>query len=282
MRVFALTWFPFPLVMVALTAGCSERPAAGSTLGLNQTLFAQTTPKIIDPNATSGPQGFASKYIIAIVISGLVFIALCGGCVYLAIRRCKNRAARKANMSALSFYCDTHVDPYSAGYPQPQKSPWTAEEKEFTNLSPVGSRPVSAVKELNLQTDMLPTPPQAHTSHQKNSPDDYHFVTPTSTTSARSNHPLLYSTKPYQPSDFAASPATQSISSFSPVAMAGNSPMIGSPLVNQASSDGNMWESQPLGGSGWAAKSKKGPGGVLGTPVESKSFQMVFPPPPQR
>ena len=166
-----------------------------------------------------------------------------------------------ANMSALSFYCDTGVlPPDGAFYAQdgyifdhngmvtgydekPYMDPGAALQSnpQMVYEQENGSRPGSAKDLAHIDTENVSKPMQAYTASPKYGGDEYPYQTPTSTTSYRSNNPLLSSSRPF---DGAYSPATQSISSFSPVVVHGGG-LGHSPLTNHAVPEDEQWEAPP-------------------------------------
>lgn len=220
------------------------------------------------------------------------------------IRRRQNRRARMSRSaktaSSLSFRCQTHVTPRSADFIHTGDM-LAADEKTAIYIDPaaaLSSNPVLSASaslansskygpvKLTSITTTIPVPPPAMTSPRLSSPNDY-YTTPTSTTSVRSNAPLLTAHKPYNPSEYASSPPQNSISSFSPVGVAVSSPRMGSPLSVQGRFanerlpyETNVWDERNDASrriEGW----KKGHVGS-GTPVESRTLQTSFPPPPPR
>lgn len=117
-----------PLVLVALEAGCEQHPSINHTIALNDTIFAPTTPTII--NSTTAAEDSAKSgnsmalpigAIIGIVIGAFIFIALVIGCVFLQMRKRRNRREKEEleqhiRSSALEFHCATHVNPFSPGF----------------------------------------------------------------------------------------------------------------------------------------------------------------------
>ncbi|TQV91070.1 LPXTG-domain-containing protein [Cordyceps javanica] len=119
---------------VALEAGCEQRPGPHGRVSLNDTLFANRTIGILDPNTPhagrSAHPGLSTGALIAVVVVGvLVGLALAGACVFLFLRRRRRRnlhntsaleyAARnhhKRGPSSLDFRCAAHVNPFSPGF----------------------------------------------------------------------------------------------------------------------------------------------------------------------
>lgn len=114
---------------VALEAGCEQRPTAHGHIALNDTLFANRTIGILNLNSPPKTQktGLSTGALIAIiVVSVIVGLLLIGGCVFLHIRRRRNRYNKSAleyaasrhlrGASSMDFQCATHVNPFSPGF----------------------------------------------------------------------------------------------------------------------------------------------------------------------
>lgn len=169
---------------------------------------------------------------------------------------------------------------------------------------------------LSVETSHLPSmPPKVHSPRQKQSPaDDYH-KTPTSTISARSTTPLLPSIQPYVPADYVvpnsavtpsprSSPRPRATATLSPFATPpvplhdGSWPLPGdvqdySPVVEQPK-HGRVIdvllgvEAAPVAAAAppqqrraLAALSSSPSSLKGGSPVESRTLQTSFPPPPR-
>jgi hypothetical protein len=184
---------------------------------------------------------------------------------------------------------------YQSSSPPPSRSPPLPQQQmSFKTGLTKDSLPLRSI------TTSLPMmPPHAHHSPQQTrimSPAD-DFTTPTSTTSARSNAPLL-SYKTYNPADYGmASPAIGGIpQTFSPT-QPYTSPTSGTtlspllsqgawPLANNAvSAETSVWEAQklsqiPRNESPRPTPPPKGPYNVGVARVESTRIQTSFPGPP--
>ncbi|KAJ9143726.1 LPXTG-domain-containing protein [Pleurostoma richardsiae] len=111
--------------LVALEAGCLQRPAVGSILGLNDTVFSHNIIEIVDPTAVSPSTGNSSKpHVSAAVIAGIVvgvllLIAIIAAVLYIRYRKRKNRKLRANPLwvhrpkSSLSFRCQKVLSPTS-------------------------------------------------------------------------------------------------------------------------------------------------------------------------
>ena len=112
--------------LVALEAGCLQRPAAGTIVGLNDTVFAPGIIGIVDPNTvptkeSDKPSSHISTPLIAGIIAGvLVLIAAIAAFLYVRYRKRKNqemranpRWGRHRPKSSLSFRCQKVLSPMS-------------------------------------------------------------------------------------------------------------------------------------------------------------------------
>lgn len=262
----------FSSVLTAVQAGCEQQPTGGMTVGLTDTVFTTDTITIVLPlssseDASSSSSSLSTPVIAGIAIGSVVAALLAAGCVYMQIRKRRNRAARAARRaSPLSFRCQTHLTPMTATFPDAMRAVEQQEEEEkyerrFVDpAAALASNPVSLSATgggadvaasarshagLHSITTSIPRPPArvasagatplSSVSPRIHSPDDY-FQTPTSTTS---NAPLLASFRPYVPSDYspaaAAGPSLSSPETRSTPSFPQRSPRIGgtSPRVEQ-------------------------------------------------
>src|SRR5690242_17258228 len=99
-------------VFIALSAGCDQQPAPGALLGLNETIFSQNTIEAINPNApldgSDTSPALSTTAVAGIVVGAFVVLLLAAGCIFMQIRKRKNRAKR-AHRSSLSFRCMTQL-----------------------------------------------------------------------------------------------------------------------------------------------------------------------------
>ncbi|KAF7542618.1 hypothetical protein G7Z17_g11420 [Cylindrodendrum hubeiense] len=272
--------------------------SAGSTLGLNDTVFA-TAIEMVDPSSsdTASSGQLANTTIAGIAVGAFVAILIVAGCGYMQYRKRKNRAARsrRVRASSLSFRCQTHLTPMESGFrdgPDGTDSPVPMQESHYVDpaaalsSNPVGddssSSPWDSQHGLGINrtspklsniTTTLPCPPPVHSPRQVASPDDY--TTPTSTTSTRSNMPLLHH-KPYNPADHRSPLGSPLLSPGFSVA----SPRNVSPLTQRDQNTESLWEEQRVGGSRRDLMKKASWGSVA--PVETHNIQTSFAPPPTR
>jgi hypothetical protein len=299
---------PHRLVLIALEAGCRQQPATGSIVGLNDTVFSRTAVEIVDPNYVPGVDaeagtGLPTAAIAGIVAGAVVVLAIIGGCTFMQLRKRKNRtalarAAEPPLASPMSFRCRTRVTPLDAEFPINQGHGFG--EKPYVDpAAALSSNPYAANATHSFQdkfssanlshiTTSIPRPSPSLSSPHRFSPEDY--TTPTSTTSTRSNAPLLQH-RPYVPSEYAGSPPTNSPATF-PNGRSLPSPRLDSPSNTRLGpfSASERKEASPI--SPWEPSTtvsytrpltsgRRSPRGV-GTPVETLPIQKTFPPPPKR
>ncbi|KAM0273231.1 hypothetical protein ACHAQH_008367 [Verticillium albo-atrum] len=216
-------------VLVALDAGCQQRPESGKLIGLNDTIFSATAIEVIDPSTLDSKnvdEGsvLALPAIVGIAIGGFVLLLLASGCGYMHHRKRKARregrgappkgARRHRPASSLSFRCQTHLTPKSPSFFPIQEEEMVTKEKPFADpAAALSSNPISSnMGSWNQSSSSIPhtqtwpgktqqghtkdnlslstmLPPQPNSSFYKPSPTDY--TTPTSTTSTRSTTALL-------------------------------------------------------------------------------------------
>lgn len=186
-------------VLIALEAGCKQKPPAHIPIGLNETIFTSHTIQIVEPSAQSPPSPtlvLSTPAIAGIAIGSVVFLALLSGCTYMQIRKRRNKLDRSRR--TLSFRCKTAAATsqpvYTDDYDDERFFEKAEPEVSAVSMSPVArSKPVpweAHGRQLNISTS-VPCPEAAYTSPRMGgfSPDD--FTPPTSTVSTRSSAPLL-------------------------------------------------------------------------------------------
>ncbi|OHW91731.1 hypothetical protein CSPAE12_09713 [Colletotrichum incanum] len=120
--------------LIALGAGCQQRPDPGKLVGLNDTVFTKGIITVIDPKdaAKFGKDDnpvLPTTAIVGIVIGALVAFLFVAGCTFIQCRKRKARRegrginpelARRANghrpASSLSFRCQTHLTPKTPNF----------------------------------------------------------------------------------------------------------------------------------------------------------------------
>lgn len=214
-------------------------------------------------------------------------------------RKRRNRTARQRRASPLSFRCQTHVTPRTATFPsEPEDVP----EKPYVDPSAaLRSNPVKLDTEkgkgVSVRTYVVPAPPSVHSPGRfAGSPGaltrspEMDFTTPTSTTSVRSNAPLLATSyRPYVPSEYGI--PTQNLPGLAITTSESSSPSIqqqgfsasspsafGERRQLRVETQTSLWE-RPGGQPATRDLTRKRASPV-GMPVSSMSIQMEFPPPP--
>ncbi|KAM0332956.1 hypothetical protein ACHAQA_001612 [Verticillium albo-atrum] len=146
--------------LVALDAGCQQRPAPGKLIGLNDTIFSATAIEAIDPTSlkTTDPDAkplLGLPAIVGIGIGGFVLLLLASGCGYMHFRKRKARregrsgpakgGRRHRPASSLSFRCQTHLTPKSPSFFLIQEEEIGAKEKPFADpAAALNSNPISS------------------------------------------------------------------------------------------------------------------------------------------
>ncbi len=126
-----LTAFP---ALVALEAGCTQRPAHGQFVGLNDTIFSTNIISIVNPSTVGGtPSGGGGSggggaslpitAVIGIIVAVVLLLAAMAAFLYIRYRKAKARLMRASAaappskirshrpQSSLSFRCQTHLSP---------------------------------------------------------------------------------------------------------------------------------------------------------------------------
>ncbi|CRJ83597.1 hypothetical protein BN1708_009082 [Verticillium longisporum] len=134
--------------LVALDAGCQQRPNPGTLIGLNDTIFSATAIEAVDPSTleTKKPEQasvLTLPAIVGIAVGGFVLLLLASGCGYMHHRKRKARresqnmskkgARRHRPASSLSFRCQTHLTPRSPSFFPIGKEETATREKPFVD-----------------------------------------------------------------------------------------------------------------------------------------------------
>lgn len=104
--------------LVALEAGCQQRPAPGKTIGISGSIFSPDHITILNPQSDGKDgkgSGTPTTTIVIAVISGVIGLAAVAAIVYMCIRKRRNRKERAGSgrggdhrrQSSLSFWCPT-------------------------------------------------------------------------------------------------------------------------------------------------------------------------------
>ncbi|KAK2024996.1 LPXTG-domain-containing protein [Colletotrichum zoysiae] len=120
--------------LIALGAGCQQRPDPGKLVGLNSTVFTKGTITAVDPRdatkpAKDGNPALPMTAIVGIVIGAVVAFLFVAGCTFIQWRKRKARRegrginpelSRRAKghrpVSSLSFRCQTHLTPKTPNF----------------------------------------------------------------------------------------------------------------------------------------------------------------------
>ncbi|KAH8664179.1 hypothetical protein BX600DRAFT_512241 [Xylariales sp. PMI_506] len=115
--------------MVALEAGCTERPSNGTTIGLSDTVFSSKLITATNPSATASASGHSlpTGTLVGIAIGVIVGVLVVMGVILVRCKKRRNRRLRlegspkagsskrskRRPVSSLHFRCQTHLSPRS-------------------------------------------------------------------------------------------------------------------------------------------------------------------------
>ncbi|KAJ2904858.1 hypothetical protein MKZ38_007050 [Zalerion maritima] len=292
--------------LIALSAGCIQKPATGEIVGLNDTIFADTEIAVVDAAYTgddgsdsSGQRRITPQMIIGIIIGIVALLAILVSCLFVRHRKRRTRIAKADEyhpnpptqghrpVSSLSFRCQTHLSnpssPTMFTSPQSTQSPYMDEKSPSSPSSAWGQ----AYKERDahlLRALTKPTP--AHQKGSLNDPaEDANSPTPPSAVSTKSTSQLL-PLRPYNPSEYAfGKPQYQS-----PISV-NSSPSLGGWSPVETRKGPLTWDSYDVPSQKPRDKgktpelsiyTKKSHSSMHGSPVESVEFKMNFSAPPKR
>ncbi|KAL0943982.1 LPXTG-domain-containing protein [Colletotrichum truncatum] len=119
--------------LVALEAGCRQRPDPGKVIGLNQTVFTKGVITAVNPidqakDSKDDKPSLPMTAIVGIVVGVVVALLLAAGCIFIQYRKRRARAGRGINpelsrrakghrpASSLSFRCQTHLTPKTPNF----------------------------------------------------------------------------------------------------------------------------------------------------------------------
>ncbi|KAF3770873.1 hypothetical protein M406DRAFT_59717 [Cryphonectria parasitica EP155] len=253
--------------LVALNAGCTQKPNATDPLGLSASVFSSSVIQAVDPSTVNkSTSGFSlsTAAIGGIVAGGVAVLILVAVVIFFRCRKRKNgissrrtpRWARDKRRSSFSFKC--LVDrPVTEGR-------YFIETKPRLERHPYET----AIDGWKAQDAKLAPPPAAHPSPKENTFD----ISPSST---------QHSTRYYSPAEHSSSPSQES--------SRGHQQQHGWPSAREIQ---EPWFPPPPPPGPPPSTTKFGrkvsPGTVRkgkresGSPVESKQIQTWFPGPPQR
>ncbi|KAM0411943.1 hypothetical protein ACHAPD_010166 [Fusarium lateritium] len=121
--------------LIALEAGCQQRPDPGTTLGLNDTVFSDRSISILDPSASLAPgdnHELPNTSIAAIVVGAVAFLLISAGCIFMQHRKRKKLSAHDRR-SSLSFRCQARLTPRTPGFHD--LPPYMDEERNISKSS---------------------------------------------------------------------------------------------------------------------------------------------------
>jgi hypothetical protein len=264
----------FTLVLVALDAGCQQRPKPGTPIGLNDTVFSERTISILDPSASVVPgdsHDLPNTSIAAIAVGAFAFLLISAGCIFMQHRkRSKNSAHNRR--SSLSFRCQTRLTPMTPGFHD--LPPYMDEERNLSKSSFWSHRNAMRgsldTHKLGIVTTTIPHPPPTRAIvHTPNRGDS----SPTESISSCSNAPLLSnSAGPQCGTPGIASPL------FSP-GLSITTPRSAT-FPRECHDSNNPWVQQQNNSSKGFLKKKKSRDSQA--PSETRNIKIVFDPPPKR
>ncbi|KAI1640552.1 hypothetical protein F4809DRAFT_395433 [Biscogniauxia mediterranea] len=226
--------------LIALEAGCQQQPPTGTLVGLNDTVFSQTTIGAVDPSSETSSRNNQSSMpipqIVGIVVGAIVVVLAIGGFWFVCYRKRRNRRLRLGGdlpgkrgrhrpTSPLSFRCQTHLSPRSPAFFHNSSDSAIEEEKAHTVSYPawgfqttVTAQGRQTFRSFSSHGDGSPLPLQAITTtatpaipgtvHYSTSPKAARFSpvdvedsTPVSTTSTKSTAQLL-PLRSYNPAEY--------------------------------------------------------------------------------
>ncbi|SPJ83636.1 related to exo-alpha-sialidase / neuraminidase [Fusarium torulosum] len=260
--------------LVALDAGCQQRPKPGTPIGLNDTVFSERTISILDPSASVVPgdsHDLPNTSIAAIAVGAFAFLLISAGCIFMQHRkRSKNSAHNRR--SSLSFRCQTRLTPMTPGFHD--LPPYMDEERNLSKPSFWSHRNAMRgsldTHKLGIVTTTIPHPPPTraivHTPNREDS-------SPTESISSCSNAPLLSnSAGPQCGTPGIASPL------FSP-GLSITTPRSAT-FPRECHDSNNPWVQQQNNSSKGFLKKKKSRDSQA--PSETRNIKIVFDPPPKR
>ncbi|KAI1824627.1 hypothetical protein F4861DRAFT_538769 [Xylaria intraflava] len=132
--------------LVALQAGCKQRPSPGAVISLNGTVFSTTRIKATRKTPQNAQPGLSTTELAGITVAGLVVILAIVGVSIVCSRKRRNRRIRLGDggftgaslrrnrrpASPLSFSCQTRLSAWSPTF-VPKQSDWAIEEKDYPN-----------------------------------------------------------------------------------------------------------------------------------------------------
>ncbi|ETS79778.1 hypothetical protein PFICI_09631 [Pestalotiopsis fici W106-1] len=137
--------------LVALEAACQQKPAAGTLVGLDGTVFSTTEISIKDPSASGddsdSQSALSTPTIVGIAIGVVAVLLAVAGFLFVRLRKRRNRRVRLGGpsttssakrgkhrpASSLSFRCQTHLSPRSPTFFSGPSETAGQDEKRFAS-----------------------------------------------------------------------------------------------------------------------------------------------------
>lgn len=211
--------------LVALEAGCNQRPTPGVAIGLSDTVFSTTQINAIDPVSKTSKDNQAAlptTTIVGIAVAAAVVILAIAGFCFVCHRKRRNRRVRLEGgarsgsslrrgqhrpASSLSFRCQTHLTPRSPAFPSQFHSAIEEEEKGYSDPHPAltAESPVSKISRTSWQQPQVTSP--SFCRPRQAPPQPLQNISTTTTAAAVPTFPdnVHYSTSP-KASRFSSSP----------------------------------------------------------------------------
>lgn len=262
------------IALVALKAGCDQRPAAGTVIGLSDTVFSETRIHAVNPTSKESEAQTALPIttIVGIAVGALVAVLAVAGFFFVWGRKRRNRRlrleggggkgagsrpGRHRRTSSLSFRCQTHLTPRSPAFfsDQPDSA---IEEKSYSGPhTALGSHPiaptspVSGTSRMSWQQQPLVSP----FTRPRFAPRPLRNISTTAPTVPDNVH---YSTSPkasqFSPRDETPNSTTSTISTaqllplraYNPAEYGVSSPHLGSPAEGAYTSPVSGSTASPL------------------------------------
>ncbi|RYO76843.1 hypothetical protein DL762_009666 [Monosporascus cannonballus] len=208
---------------IALNAGCKQRPAAGTLVGLNETVFSKTKIGEIDPVNDAGDDDEAALpmgTMVGIAIGAVVVVLAIAGFLFVRCRKRRNiRLRLEGNRSSgmgpqlrngpaspLSFRCQTSVSPRSPEFHRTVSETVAGEKGHQAAYGLHSLSPVSPMTSSPSMWRMQNPSSDAQPSHRRGNRDvALHGIATATTAPAFPGH-VHYSTSPKAAHFF--SPAT--------------------------------------------------------------------------
>ncbi|KAI0532431.1 hypothetical protein GGR58DRAFT_180556 [Xylaria digitata] len=147
--------------LVALEAGCNQRPTAGAVVGLSDTVFSTTKINAVDSASKTSEDNQSAlpiTTIVGIAVGALVVVLAIAGFFFVRYRKRRNRRLRlelgrgdnsggshRRATSPLSFRCQTHLTPRSpVFFPNQSDSPIEEEKVHSSPHAALGSHPIAS------------------------------------------------------------------------------------------------------------------------------------------